>query len=206
MAYSNFTFDDLSTRLGVSITQAPLFHGVEPKEPGTWLTESLERGGTIARFNEKSRSEYLVAPILARLRDFLGEKYSHYSGAELYVDPDRGLTGECDFLLSRSIPFPYLQAPLMVVVEAKKGDIEASYPQCIAQMVGMRIFNERSGQPTPKIHGCVTTGDLWRFFRLEENSLTTDSDLYYLTNLDKILGILVECVRANDAPTKEPTP
>src|SRR5437660_6966199 len=146
MAYSNFTSDDLIQKLGLTLGLAPLFRHVPPQEPGPWLHESIERGGLIARFNEKSRSELIVAPILTRLRDFFGERYAFYSGANLDVDPARGLNGECDFLLSRSQPLPFLQPPLMVVVEAKRGDIEAGLPQCVAQMYGARLYNERFGR------------------------------------------------------------
>src|SRR4051812_8564219 len=100
MAFSNFTSDDLTQRLGLTLGLAPLFRHIQPLEAGQWLLETLNRGGLTARFNEKSRSELIVAPILTRLHDFLGERYTFYSGANLDVDPARGLNGECEFLLS----------------------------------------------------------------------------------------------------------
>ncbi len=198
MAYASFTFDDLAPRLGISVAQAALHGSVAPLDPGPWLLESLRRGGTAARFNEKSRSELIVAPILTRVGDFLGPRYAVYSGAELNVDLAQGLNGECDFLLSRALPVPFLQSPVMVVVEAKKGDIEAGLPQCAAQMVGTRLYNAKAGHPTPRVYGTVTTGDVWRFCQLDDTVLTTDTDLYYLADLGKILGILVECMKGSD--------
>jgi hypothetical protein len=199
MAYSNFTSDDLTQRLGLTVGLAPLFRHVAPLEPGQWLLETLSRGGLTARFNEKSRSELIVAPILTRLHDFLGEQYTFYSGANLDVDPARGLNGECDFLLSRSQPLPFLQPPVMVVVEAKRGDIEAAFPQCIAQMFAARLYNEQHGRNYPSIHGALTTGDDWQFLRLTGTSLLIDPDKYRLSDLGKILGILVECLKEVDA-------
>ena len=75
-------------------------------------------------------------------------------------------SGECDFILSATPPLPGLRAPLVTIVEAKEHDIEAAIWQCFAQMVGARIFNERSGRPIEELYGCVTNGDLWQFLRL----------------------------------------
>jgi len=199
MAYGNFTADELTQQFGLTVGLGPLFRHVQPLETGQWLTETLERGGLKARFNEKSRSELLVAPILTRLQDFLGERYTFYSGANLDVDPARGLNGECDFLLSRSLPLPYLQPPLMVVVEAKRGDIEAGVPQCMAQMLGARLYNERHGRNLPHVSGALTTGDDWLFLRLTGSAVVLDVDRYRLSDLGKILGILVECLKEDDA-------
>lgn len=200
MAYANFTLADLKTRFGLTAVNAALFRHVLPLEPGDLLTRVLDRAEAIARFSEKSRSERLVSPILDRLADFLDGRYSCYSGAELNVDPAQGLNGECDFLLSRESPVPSLQAPVMVVVEAKLGNVTAAIPQCVAQMLGARLYNEQSGRPTLRLHGCVTTGDDWYFCRLDGNSLTTDADLYTLAALGKVLGILVECMKESDPP------
>ena len=83
------------------------------------------------------------------------------------MDPEHGLTGECDYILALTPPVPRLRAPLVTVLEAKKGDVEAGLGQCVAQMVGARLFNERSGEPARPIFGCVTTGEVWQFLRLE---------------------------------------
>jgi hypothetical protein len=198
MAYANFTLADLKSRFGLTAVTAPLFRQVSALDPGEWLTRALDRAGAIARFSEKSRSERLIAPVLDRIADFLDGRYACFSGAELNVDATQGLNGECDFLLSRESPVPSLQAPVMVVVEAKLGNITAALPQCVAQMLGARLYNEQAGRPTPRLHGCVTTGDDWFFCRLDGNALTTDADVYTLAALGKILGILVECMKGSD--------
>ena len=82
-------------------------------------------------------------------------------GQRLDVDPDRGLVGECDYILALTPPVPRLRAPLVTILEAKKGDVEAGLGQCLAQMVGARLFNERAGQPPRPVFGCVTSGEVW---------------------------------------------
>ena len=99
----------------------------------------------MAFFSEKSRSEFIVIPILLAARDLSHNSFTIYSGQRLDVMPEKGLVGECDFILGASPTVPMLQSPLVTIVEAKKNDIEAGLGQCVAQMVGARIFNERAG-------------------------------------------------------------
>ena len=42
------------------------------------------------------------------------------------------------------------------------------------------------------LYGAVTTGGIWQFLKLEDTILTVDLDVYYLSEIDKILGILQE--------------
>ena len=61
--------------------------------------------------------------------------------------------------------------------------------QCAAQMVGIKFFNEKMGTTLPVIYGCVTTVDNWQFLKLEDKQSTVDPKVYYLVELEKILGI-----------------
>ena len=76
----------------------------------------------------------------------------------------------------------------MQLVEAKKQDIEREVPQCAAQMVGAKLFNERRGHPIDVIYGCVTTGDDWLFLRLGSDVLVIDTRTFYLGHLGQLLG------------------
>jgi hypothetical protein len=118
-----------------------------------------------------------------------------YSGIRLDIDPDKGLKGECDFILANAPPAPTLRAPLMVVVEAKKNDIEEGLAQCAAQMVGARLFKEHHKEPVPAVYGCVTTGEAWQFLRLRGQELLVDADRHYITDVGTILGILVAVMK-----------
>ena len=119
-----------------------------------------------------------------------------YSGVRLDVDSDKGLKGECDFILSKAQPSPTLRAPLIVIVEAKKNDIEEGLPQCAAQMVAARLFNEQHHDPLPTVWGCVTTGEAWQFLRLRNQELVVDAGRYYITEVSTVLGILVSVMNA----------
>ncbi|MCE9565524.1 MAG: hypothetical protein K8U57_26175 [Planctomycetes bacterium] len=80
---------------------------------------------------------------------------------------------------------------MFAAVEAKKEDISGGLGQCAAEMVAIRMFNENEKSPLPAVFGCVTSGNLWRFLKLEGNTLFIDKTEYYLSALPKLLGILV---------------
>lgn len=84
---------------------------------------------------------------------------------------------------------------MVAVVEAKKEDLTAGLGQCAAEMVAIRMFNEREGTEVPAVFGCVTSGSIWRFLRLEGETLQIDRPEYYLRDAGKILAILVQIMR-----------
>src|SRR5260370_21799937 len=102
----------------------------------------------------------------------LGHNLRIFSGAPLNVDPVRGLKGECDFILARSESSLVLQAPLMVILEAKKHDIEEGLGQCAAQMLGAKLYNDKEGKPVPYVYGCVTNAESWQFVKLGHEEFT----------------------------------
>src|SRR5690242_15514125 len=126
MAYSDFTLEETRRRLGVISRAADLFPDLRPVAAPAWLSEALGRGGQgihLSLISEKSRSEFIVAPVLLAGRELSGNRFAIYSGQRLDVDPVRGLVGECDFLLAATDPVLPIQAPVAAVVEAKKNDI-----------------------------------------------------------------------------------
>ena len=87
-----------------------------------------------------------------------------------------------------------IQAPVHTIVEAKKEDINGGIAQCIAEMVAAQIFNERKGAAIDRIYGVVTSGMAWRFLILEGTVARIDRLEYYISQVDKILGILLSTV------------
>ena len=128
------------------------------------------------------------------------DECSVYSGIRLDVDSERGLKGECDFILAKTPPTPALRAPLLIVVEAKKNDIEEGLGQCAAQMIAARFFNERHKEHLAQVYGCVTTGQTWQFLRLRDRELRVDSDRYYISQISTILGILKSLLSEPEIP------
>ncbi len=193
MAYSEFTLETVKHRLGVPSRTADLFPDARPAVISAWLSETLAKGGQgvqMSLISEKARSEFVVAPVLLAARELSGNRFAIYSGQRLDVDPARGLVGECDFILAASETGFTLQAPIAVVVEAKKNDIEAGLGQCAAQMVAADQFNQADGRADAPVFGCVTTGETWQFLQLHKNFLLIDRNRYYIDNIGKILGAI----------------
>ncbi len=196
MSYTDFSLEIAESRLGLVTRIADLFPNVLPLPVPGWLAESLDRGRAVAALvSEKARSEFLVAPILLACRGMVSGELAIYSGQRLDVDPGRGLVGECDYILSLSAPVPRLRAPLVTVLEAKRGDIEIGLGQCVAQMEAARVFNERAGTTPRPIFGAVTTGEAWQFLRLDESAVTLHPSRLFIDNLGGILAALRSALR-----------
>ena len=89
---------------------------------------------------------------------------------------------------------------MLTVVEAKKNDIESGIGQCMAQMIGARLFNEQAGKRCSEMYGCVTTGETWQFLRLADAVVLIDRTRYYIDNVGTILGILQAIVARPGIP------
>jgi hypothetical protein len=196
MAYSDFSPESISSLLGITADVSELFKDLIPLAVPAWLRDDLNRGARQILLSEKARSEFLVVPILLACQEMSEGEVAIYSGQRLDVDPERGLIGECDFILGASPPIPALRAPLMTIVEAKKHDIEGGIWQCIAQMVGARLFNERAGTDVPVIYGCVTNGENWQFLRLDGAIAAIDRRRFYIDNVGGILAALSAIVNS----------
>jgi len=204
MAYSDFTFERAIADFQLKKKRAAICDPLTPIPPSDWLLGSLSRGRKLALpgGNEKTRSEFLVAPILIETtqeQNEQAEPVTLYSGRNLDVERESGLAGECDFLMGRGTDILTLQAPLLTVVEAKQHDIDAGLGQCIAQMVGIQRFNQNHSEATDSVFGCVTTGEIWQFLQLSGTEITIDSDRFYIRNVDEILGCLKQCINGGRA-------
>lgn len=197
MPYSQYTsLQGVRQKLGVSTHFDSLFQGVPHLAPSDWLKQTLSRNTShrLAYFNEKSRSEGIVFPILSEMLHLHNFQVSLYSGANMEGDKELGLNGECDFILSASAQSIELECPIFCIIEAKDNDIDLGIPQCIAQLCGAKGYHQKAGFPIPPVlYGAVTTGTEWNFLKMVENEVTIDNDIYQLKNLPELLGVL-NCV------------
>ena len=198
MAYSDFSLAKVSKTFELKILDAVnMFSAIPELESSNFLVETLLYTVPLAISSntEKARSEMIIAPILVELRKQLNSEISFFSGIDFTIDPEKGLNGNCDFLISRSPELLILTAPVIIIVEAKKENINGGLGQCVAEMLGARIFNEREGNDIPAIFGAVTSGTNWRFLKLKDQVIEIDLTEYYLRGVNKILGILANSIR-----------
>lgn len=80
-------------------------------------------------------------------------------------------------------------------MEAKKEDINAGIPRCLAELVAAQIFSAAEGITIKTLYGIVKTGTDWKFLRLRGTEAVIDSDFYYLDNVEKIVGLTLSMLR-----------
>ena len=189
MSYTDFDIPRVEKDLNLEVIVEKIEWQLTPITPSDWLLKSLEKGEQNAFVSEKARSEFIVTPILLAAQEISNYEVQIFSGQTLNVEPGIGLTGECDFILSKSKATPALKSPIVALVEAKKNDIELGLGQCIAQMFAATIFNRQSGGDFQTVFGCVTTGETWQFLKLQEKTAVVDRERFYLSEVEKILGV-----------------
>ncbi len=198
MSYSEFTLRKAKRDFDLTTVEAGRFMPqTEPIAPSLYLTESLIEGLPLATAtgSEKARSELIISPILVEVRKILQRQVSLFSGEDFTVEPELGLSGVCDFLISRSPEQILIEAPAVVIVEAKKADLKVGLGQCAAEMVAAQKFNEINNIPIATIYGSVSSGTAWRFLKLESKTLTIDLNDYPVPPVEPLLGMLVWMVR-----------
>jgi hypothetical protein len=192
MAYNTFTLELAKNQFSLTIINERFCDSLpiaEPQLEFTIVFNDLLELAEGAR-TEKAKSELLVTPILAQATKLSGGTVKLFSGEEFNVDPEKGLNGFCDFLFSRSANPYTIDAPVFMLVEAKRGEIEFGLGQCVAEMIAAQLYNQSQEQIIPVIYGCVTSGRLWQFLKLEGDNVTIDPDNYPLMPIHKVLGIL----------------
>ena len=197
MSYSNFPLETVREKFLLETIESPnIFSDIEPIPPSEALVAELAKKVqlAIAIRTEKARSELIVTNVLVELREQFDRRISLFSGIDFSVDTEKGLTGTCDFLISLSPEQFYLEAPVIVLVEAKNADPTLGIGQCVAEMLAAQCFNQQKGNNIACIYGATTTGTEWLFLKLEGQKLYIDMTLYAIERCDKILGILSSMV------------
>ncbi len=188
MGYSNFRkLKQVTKTFGLNAEKIRLFSNIIPIEPSSWLKETLEKATYFPLTNEKVKSEKVVSPILSEVAEAYLDKVTLFSGEDLPVDSSRDLSGECDFFFVLAPRKPYLESPIISLVEAKNEDMEYGRAQCAAQLYGAKLYNEMEGKNFPILYGCTCTDTDWQFMRFENNTFYIDSKIY--TDLREILGV-----------------
>jgi hypothetical protein len=198
MPYSQFkTIRSVVEAFGLQTIEGGRFlPEIQPVIPSATLSNFLAVSLPIASSaSEKARSEGIIYPVLLEVRRLLNLGVSLFSGETFDVDASVGLTGMCDFLLSRSISVLEIQAPAVLVVEAKQENLKGGIGQCVAELVAAQRFNRERQQSISTLYGAVSSGTQWRFLKLEDNQVTIDLTDYPLPPVEQILGFLVWMVQ-----------
>ncbi len=186
MPYANFSLQTAVKQFDLKYQGTDLvFPTALPSLPGAadkaipFLSRQLERDADLARRTptDQAKLTFLIAPVLATLRQI--HSVGIHSGITFDVSPMENLQGECDFLITLSDELEIIEAPILVVTQAKGSVMAQGVGPCVAQMVAAQRFNQLSGLPPLPVFGCITNGFSWRFLQLLNDTVVGDNAVEY---------------------------
>ncbi|BAY82334.1 hypothetical protein NIES267_18130 [Calothrix parasitica NIES-267] len=106
MSYSQFTLPEVIEDFNLNLVEGVSFLSKpeNPIKPSPYIAEFLSKNLqlAIALNTDKARSELIICPLLLAVKEALNNEISLFSGEEFNIEAETGLTGICDFILSRS--------------------------------------------------------------------------------------------------------
>jgi hypothetical protein len=187
LTYSQVTLQDLK-QMGISVAGGRFLPEITAIPTPEWLIKVLSLGQGVNRYrSEKAISEEVISPLLLAVKEKNLDKIALFSGVPLSTGE---LYGICDYIITGN-PDDYLpESPLIILIEAKRQDLDTGIPQCAAEMITAKKINDEANKVYDTVFGCVTTGDTWIFLKLVENTkVIIDPQRLYLTQIEQILGI-----------------
>ncbi len=140
----------------------------------------------ISLTSEAAKREFYVAPLLLELLNYVGAEIN----VEYSLDAGRNLNGTIDYLLRYKHE--------MVIIEAKKGDLEKGFNQLAVELIALEKTLESD---VALLYGAVTLGDVWRFGQIERQSrvLRKDINAYVVpAQVEQLLAILLGMLGLED--------
>ncbi len=186
MPYANFSLQTAVKQFDLKYQGTDLvFPTTLPSLPSAaekaipFLSRQLERDADLARRTptDQAKLAFVIAPVLATLRQI--HSVGIHSGITFDVSPMENLQGECDFLITLSDELEIIEAPILVVTQAKGSVMSQGVGPCVSQMVAAQRFNQLSGLPPLPIFGCITNGFSWRFLQLLNDTVVGDNAVEY---------------------------
>ncbi|MEP7337518.1 MAG: hypothetical protein ABI977_07215 [Acidobacteriota bacterium] len=137
--------------------------------------------------SEGARAEAVIFPILREVYKSYHDRYSLW--IQKAITYNERLNGTPDYLIGTksSLGKTVLEAPLVVIAEAKKNDFEQGWGQCLAVLIAAQKINGNAGIA---VYGVVTDGKLWEFGELKEDVFTKNIESYTVDHLAYLFGAL----------------
>ncbi len=181
------SFASITTAEALQMVPADQFFvwtlNTEPRQPSDILTGYLARLQSFDLNYTEAAKLVLIDALLAETVPMF-PRLKVWKGIPLESD---ALTGFADYILSPN--YAYLKAPLLCAVEAKRDDFVQGRAQCIAEMVACRWNNAQIDREI-ELHGIVSNGQTWQFYRLTPANAVYETAPYSLANLPDLLGAL----------------
>lgn len=133
----------------------------------------------ISLTSEAAKREFYISPLLLALLEYIQSEID----VDYPVDAGENLSGTMDYWLNF--------AGNVVIIKAKKGDLERGFNQLAAELVALDRF---LSPEQPYLYGAVTLGDVWRFGRLDRQQKTLTKDINAFTLLSDLQALLATLI------------
>jgi hypothetical protein len=135
--------------------------------------------------SELAKREFLIAPLLIELTRHSDMKID----VEYPLYYNEKLSGSLDYLLTSRQD--------LIVIEAKKKDLDSGFNQLAAELIALDAYEDNTEIET--LYGAVTLGDVWKFATLNRQTklLTKNIDTHVIpSHTDEVFAILMGIMRS----------
>lgn len=189
MSFSQFkTIADVQKAYGIRYIEKTFIQVINLPVPQSLVEDFQFNQEHIDIFvSEAARSELIISPLLRAVYKNYSQEYSFW--IQKPITADQTLSGTPDYMFSKRsvLGKTVLEAPIVIVVEAKKNDFEQGWGQCLAELVASQKINQDTNKP---VYGIVTDGNLWQFGYLCADLFTKDDKNYTIDRLETLYGAL----------------
>ncbi len=149
----------------------------------TELKDRIEEILPLVSLDEKARREIMISPVILNL--------IHYTKSELrieyFIKVNEQLQGYLDYFLEKQ--------KKILVVEAKKGDLDYGFTQLVAELITLDKWEEKKEQIY--MIGAISTGQIWQFCRIDRQKKHIEQGLQMYRvpdDLEILMRIMVQCL------------
>jgi hypothetical protein len=181
-----FDPEDILSELGYGLTRSPFtFPSTNLSLDAAPLQQSISQNLTFVDLtSETARREVIIAPILLELCRLTQAKLK----IEYPIAVNDQLKGTLDYYIRSQ--------QMLLVVEAKNADLSRGFTQLAVELIALDQWTDLE---VPVLYGAVTTGDIWKFGKLQrqQRQIEQDINLYRVpADLGELLGVLVGILTA----------
>ncbi len=142
--------------------------------------------------SEIAKREVMIAPVLHAVIQHINARLN----IEYPVSVNDKLSGTIDYLFRSSQE--------LIVIEAKKGDLDRGFNQLAAEMIAMDIYEEEQADLT-RVYGAITIGEVWRFAVLEREAKQLSKDIHTFRFPEDLLDIFSIVTGILDRENNQPS-
>ena len=131
--------------------------------------------------SEMAKREFMIAPVLWGIMPYVNAKIN----VEYSIEINQKLSGSLDYFIHSEQE--------LIVIEAKKGDLDKGFNQLVSEMIALDKYESQEGN-FELIYGAVSIGELWRFGFLDRKNKQIYRDIHTYRipeDIEKIFYILI---------------